>query len=276
MFKCGAVLLGKPAMKAVGVVATLTLAATAMEVPAAPVDTPQSFRSEYFVSYLGFTIARSSFESTVSRSSFRVNGSLSSAGIAEIFDDTKGTTSVSGRFAGGSALPTAFVANYTSGRKAKKIAISFANGAVSKTVNMPPLKKRGSDWVPVGAGHLKGVADPLSAALVRADSAEAVCNRTLKIFDGEMRANLALSPVSVGPSPVRGYEGETVTCQANFTPVAGYRKGHKSIEYLKNRSKIRITFAPLAATGVYAPIYATVGTRIGTVTIRARRVATAQ
>ena len=33
-----------------------------------------------------------------------------------------------------------------------------------------------------------------------------------------------------------------------------------------------VTFAPLGQTGVYAPIHATVGTQIGTITVRARAV----
>ncbi len=32
-----------------------------------------------------------------------------------------------------------------------------------------------------------------------------------------------------------------------------------------------VTFAPLGKTGVYAPIHATIGTQIGTITVRARR-----
>jgi hypothetical protein len=238
--------------------------------PSVAAERAQSFRAEYSISYLGLTLARSNFESTIDDKSFRLQGSLSSAGIAEMFDDTKGTTSASGSFVGGLARPDAFTADYTTGRKAKKIVIGFAGGSVSKTLNIPPPKPRGEDWIAVGANQLRGVADPLSATLVRADSLEEVCGRTLKVFDGEMRADLALALAEKGPVSIGGYEGEAVVCEARFLPVAGFRKGHKSIEYLKNRSKIRITFAPLGTTGVYAPIRATIGTRIGTITISAR------
>ncbi len=247
---------------------TLVTALTVQQSSAA--EGAQSFHAEYSVSYLGLTIARSRFESTISDRSFKLDGSLSSAGIAELFDDTKGTTSASGRFIDDVVRPDAFRTDYTTGRKAKRIAISFDGGVVSKTVNVPPPKPRGKDWVKVGASQLRGVADPLSATLVRADRPEAVCARTLKVYDGELRADLALTLSEKGPVSIGGYEGEAVVCDARFVPVAGYRMGHKSIEYLKNRSKIRITFAPLGTTGVYAPIRATVGTRIGTITISAR------
>ena len=86
-----------------------------------------------------------------------------------------------------------------------------------------------------------------------------------------MRANLDLSLVSIGPAEAEGFSGEAVTCAARFVPVGGYRPGHKSIEYLKTKSKITIAFAQLGTTGIYAPIKATAGTELGTLTITARR-----
>ena len=68
-----------------------------------------------------------------------------------------------------------------------------------------------------------------------------------------------------------GYGDEAVTCSAKFVPVSGYRPDSSSLAYLKNRSRITIAFAPLGKTGIYAPVYATVGTKIGTVTVTARR-----
>ncbi|MGB3391508.1 MAG: DUF3108 domain-containing protein [Pseudaminobacter sp.] len=249
----------------------LGLAAAASAVPAAADTEAASFQSEYSLSLLGFTVARSSFSSTFQGDKFSVRGSMASAGLAKIFDSTKGTISASGRFSGHRPRPENFASDYVSGKKAQKTAISFSGGNVAKTVNVPPLKKRGSDWVPVGTDHLRAVADPISAALVRADNPKEICERRIKMYDGEMRADLVLSYASIEPVSIAGYEGKAVFCNARFVPVAGYRKGHKSIEYLRNRSKIAIAFAPVGTTGIYAPIYATVGTQIGTVIIRARK-----
>src|SRR5690606_36082484 len=107
--------------------------------------------------------------------------------------------------------------------------------------------------------------------IIRAKSLEGVCGRTVKMYDGEMRADLVLGFLEKGAISVQGYEGPTVTCRLSFQPVSGYRKGRKALEFLKNKSLIKVTFAPLGETGIYAPIHATVGTEIGTITIRARR-----
>ncbi len=124
---------------------------------------------------------------------------------------------------------------------------------------------------PLGAGDLKSVLDPMAATVIQADSPDKVCGRTVKFYDGEMRANLTLTYVSKGTISVPGYKGDTVTCRMGFQPVAGYRKGRKALEFLKNKSRMMVTFAPLGQSGVYAPIHATVGTQIGPLTISARR-----
>lgn len=231
---------------------------------------PQSFHVDYSISILGLNIGRSTFQSTIDGDSFRLTGSLSSSGIARIFDNTTGTTAVSGSFGEALARPRSYLLNYMSGDKKKKTEITFADGTVTRTENVPALRPK-PKWVALSEGDLVAVADPISATMVRAASLEDVCKNTLKVYDGEMRADLALSLVSVGRAEAQGFSGDAVTCRARFVPVGGYRNGHRSIEYMKNKSTILIAFAQLGTTGIYAPIRATAGTELGTLTITARR-----
>jgi len=243
--------------------------AVAAAMPASAAE--QIFSGEYRISYLGLTIARTTFNSRFDAGTYKVEGTVTSAGLAALFDDTRGTVSTSGRFAAGTTQAAAFRVNYTEGTKSQLTTIAFQDGTVTSTVNIPPLKKRGGDWIPLQPAHLTSVTDPLSATLVRADSPAEVCRRTVRIYDGEMRADLTLTPDPKGELDVSGYDGPKVTCRLGFTPVSGYRKGRKALEFLKNRSQMRVAFAPLGTTGVYAPIYATIGTQIGTLTVTARR-----
>lgn len=255
-------------------IATFVLAMTvAAPTPRAPsvvkvASGPQTFKGEYIVSYLGLTVARSSFISTFAGNTVTVTGKMSSAGIASIFDGTSGTSSFSGQINPKGVTPASFQTNYTTGKKKKSTSISFSGGNVTKTVNVPPTKKR-AKWVPLGANDLHAVSDPVSATLIRASGPADVCNRTLKVYDGEMRADIRLTHISTGKVP--GHDGEAVTCSAKFIPISGYRPDSSSLIYLKNKAKITISFAPLGETGIYAPVRATVGTKIGTVTLTARR-----
>jgi hypothetical protein len=230
----------------------------------------ETFRGEYTIYIYGLPIARSTFESDVSRDRFTIDGTVASAGLAEIFERTRGSASASGRFAGERTQAEAFRMQYSEGRRKQMTALGFRGGTVVKNENVPPLKKRGDKWVPVRAEHLRGVIDPLSAGLVRADSPDEVCGRTVKLFDGEFRLDATLQPVAT-PSAAKDYGDEVVTCRVSVTPVAGYRKGRRALDYLKNKSRIIVSFAPLGTTGVYAPVYATIGTEIGTVKVLSRR-----
>lgn len=233
---------------------------------------PQSFKGEYTVSFLGLSVARATFSSRYDGDNYAINGTVSAAGLAKLFDDTKGTVSSKGTISGKQMRPQAFRADYTSGKKASVVDIRFANGAVTSTEVVPAPKKRDpKSWVPLGAGDLKSVLDPMAATVIHADSLDQVCGRTVKFYDGEMRANLTLTYASKGSISVLGYKGDTVTCRMGFEPVAGYRKGRKALNFLKDRSRMMVTFAPLGQTGVYAPIRATVGTQIGPLTISAGR-----
>lgn len=248
-----------------------TLVSLAVPAVVTAAEAQQSFHVDYSVSILGLNVGRSSFKSTIDGDSFRLNGSLASSGIAKIFDTTQGTTTVSGRFAAASPLPDSYLLNYTSGKKKKRTEIAFANGSVTRTENVPPLRRGKAKYVEVNEGDLASVVDPISATMVRAGSLQDVCNRTLKVYDGELRADLRLSFAGIAPMEAKGFSGDTVTCNVKFVPVGGYKPKNRSILYMQNKSKISITFAPLGTTGIYAPLKATAGTEIGTLTIVANR-----
>jgi hypothetical protein len=247
----------------------LSALALMLAAPGAARAEVETFKGEYTVSYLGLTIARSTFESRFENGKFSVEGRVASAGIAEIFDRTKGRSSASGSFAGGRTQPDAFRMNYTEGKRKQMTALKFRGGTVVSTQNEPPLKKRGKKWVPVSPADLTGVTDPLSAGMIKASGPDKVCGRTIKLFDGEFRMNATLHPAP-NSEAAKAYGDGVVTCRVTVKPVSGYRKGRKSLDYLEKQSRIMIAFAPLGSTGVYAPVHATVGTQIGTVTVRSR------
>lgn len=225
----------------------------------------RSFRADYSVTLLGLPVARASFDSAFDNGHFRIDGTLSSAGIARLFDDTTGTTSAEGVIRNGHVRPSMFRANYISGRKQGVTEVRFADRAVSSVINSPKKKRDPQSWIAISPQHLTTALDPLSSTLVVAARPEDVCNRTIPFFDGELRADLKLAAKGAA-------QGERVTCTVRFQPVAGYRAGRKQIEFLKNQSNIAITFAPLPGTDIYTPVDASVGTQIGTLRIVATRI----
>lgn len=239
----------------------------------AALEAPQSFRADYKLSFLGLKIAKSTFVSTFSGDTFALNGSLKSAGLARMFDKTVAHTKVSGKLTEERVEPLEYVLNYVSGGKKQLTAIRFQQGNVIETENVPPLKKRGADWVPLGTNDLSAVFDPLTASMIRASSPREVCNRTIRAYDGEMRVDLKLQYAGMKLFSTKGYKGDVVRCKAKFEPVSGYRQGRRALDFMKRKSKMEIAFAPVGSSNVYAPIAASVGTQVGTLRLYATRFA---
>jgi hypothetical protein len=230
----------------------------------------ESFKSEYTASMFGFTVTKSSFMTDFYHQSYAISGTIKSAGLGEFFDDTKGVMSASGSITKDKIIPSSYAVNYITGKSKKNTRVLFSKGSVSDVSNIPPLKKR-EPWVKVEPQHLTSVFDPLSVFMVKSSALRSVCNNTLRIFDGELRADLKLSPIGIIKIKTKGFEGTGMTCAIRFDPVSGYRSGKKQIEYLRKNTHMSITFVPIGSTGLYAPALAKIGTQIGTITVRAKR-----
>ncbi|WP_295806794.1 DUF3108 domain-containing protein [uncultured Nitratireductor sp.] len=242
----------------------LCLAITLVGLAGAAHADSEIHRLRYSASLFGIPIGKADFTSRLEESDFEVSGRFASAGVARLFDKTDGTVTSKGRLSGQSVVPSSYELAYTSGRKRETTSIRFARGRVSETVITPKPKKRAKDWVAVTKKDLAGALDPLSALLSPTADAEEVCNRRFKVFDGEMRADIAFSPAERGERIGK----DLITCKARFIPVSGYRKGRSTIAFLRDKARILVAFRPLGARGHHTPVEARIGTKIGTVHIQ--------
>lgn len=249
--------------------AGIVLAAILCSASAACAD-PNTFKSEFSISLYGLPLARTSFTTRVDGDAITIDGAVNSAGVGALFDDTRGAVTVKGSIADVGALPTSYTLNYVSGKRKKATRIGFTKGSVVSTDNIPPVRKKG-DWVDVQPAHLKAVTDPLSGMVVRSDSLKNVCNRTIRVFDGQTRADFVMAPLRQGTYRTKGYSGAVAVCAVRFVPVSGYQRDKKQLEFLRKSKNIRISFAPVGSTGLFAPIAARVGTTVGIVSVDAVR-----
>ena len=230
----------------------------------------QTFKSEFSISLYGLPLARTNFTTIVGGKRFSIKGAVRSAGVGAIFDDTKGNIAVDGQIGGNGVRPAAYALAYVSGKKNKSTNIGFSGGSVVSTQNVPPVKPKG-EWIAVEAAQLKAVSDPLTGMVVRAASLGEACARTVRVFDGQTRADFVMSLSRLGTYKTKGYSGPVAECAVRFVPVSGYQKGKKQLEFLRRNKNIRLSFAPIGDTGLYAPIAARVGTTVGTVAVDALR-----
>lgn len=257
--------------KTVRILAVLPAALFLAASPVVPIaHAGQTFSSEYVVSAIGFRVGKTQFKTTIDPKGYKVSGTLKASGFASLLSSVTGSLSVKGTRAKDDVRASGYTVKYEEGKKKKTTKISFKNGDVSKFSN-EPKKQPKENWVDHKKGALKSTMDPISAMLVPAKSARDVCNRTIRVFDGVMRADVKLSYLRTIPFKTKGFKGTAVTCRAAFKPVSGYEPTKKDIIYTRDKGNIEVSFAPVGDTGLYAPVIAKAQTRIGEVRVRATR-----
>jgi hypothetical protein len=131
-----------------------------------------------------------------------------------------------------------------------------------------------AERVAITADHRKGIVDPLSALLIPVGgSGEVVaaeaCQRTLPIFDGRRRFDLALSFRRLDRvKAAKGYAGPAVVCAVKFKALAGHRVGSALVKYLDGRA-IELTLAPIAGTRLLAPFRLSIANMLGDIVVEA-------
>ena len=188
----------------------------------------------------------------------------------EISATTHGTVSQ------GHLAPTSYVANFSSDDAIDDVRMVLRDGIVSEVEANPPIPAS-PDRVPVTAADLRGAIDPLTAGLLpmpgTADVlAPAACQRTLPIFDGTHRFDMALSFRRMDKIKAEtGYQGPGVVCGMSYRPVAGYKMNAFRVTYLKQARDMEIWLAPIAGTRLLAMFRISIPTLLGTAVLEATR-----
>jgi hypothetical protein len=224
--------------------------------------------TRYNVSLIGLPVGRATFETEINGSSYSVDGTLTSVGLADIVSTVKGTSSVSGRIGGDRLVAGSYGLDYTSNRKRFRSSIEFRSGRVT-SVSAEPKAPPNKDYIPVSQKELRSVVDPLSGLMIKPGKSEDdLCGRTLPFFDGWSRLDMKFSPNGRKPFSTDGFDGDAVACKVRVEPVSGYKPTSKGVQFIAKQT-MEIWFAPIGATGIYAPVYARVPTEIGPLTFRA-------
>jgi hypothetical protein len=223
----------------------------------------------------GVRVASGNFQTTIAPDAYHLAGAVESRGIVELFEQVRGQIESKGVLDDAGLVPSDYVIQYTSGDENKRTTIDYAGGEISETVNVPPLRKRG-DWIPLGDGDLESASDPFSSMIVQASDLGDVCNQTIRSFDGAMRADLKLSLAGFMDYEISGFYSPAVVCNARFVPKSGYHGGRETIAFMRDRSRITITYVQLAGSDLYGPVGAQIGTKVGTITVKARKIGVLQ
>ncbi len=224
--------------------------------------------TDYSIALAGLPIAKASFHTELKANRYTISGTMNSAGLADLFAETSGQTSVSGTVGRDRLSASEYKVRYKTGKRGRAIDVQFRNGDVT-SASMKPARKIPKNWIPVTKADMRNVVDPLSGLIFPADTR--VCPKSVPVFDGESRMDLKLSAKGTKPFKTEGFQGDVIVCGIKFVPKSGYRKGRDDVDYLRKLETMEIWFAKAESVNVYAPVYVRIPTSYGAVTIWATR-----
>jgi hypothetical protein len=148
----------------------------------------------------------------------------------------------------------------------------FLAHRVEDLVALPP-RRHPERYLPVTPEQTANALDPLSALIqTNAPTDADGCNRTLPIFDGRERFDLALRFSRSEAFDVNGLpRGSAVVCAIRYTPISGHRPGNKSVLFMQSNEEIEIWLARMGET-LLIPVQLRLRTEYGMLVIAANHV----
>jgi hypothetical protein len=223
----------------------------------------------------GLPIGQMTWRAQLGPSDYTTSAKGGISGFLSLLVSGEGTVMARGRIKDGHPQPVSFVFDVVREDEKVKVQIAFEGARVRDLkVEEPPLE---SDRVPIAPAHKSGVIDPLSAFLIPSPvpgpadplSREA-CERTLSMFDGRRRYDLALSFKRTDMIKGEGGRQKTaLVCAIKFTPMSGHRSSSQLIKFLSEGREIEVWLVPVTGTRILAPIRLSVASLIGNMVLQA-------
>lgn len=242
---------------------------------AGPASAQAQFDARYTLSMAGIGIGKLTWRTQLGPSDYTTSASGGVSGFLSLLVRGEGTVTAKGRIKDGHLQPVSFVSAVEREDEKVNVQIAFDGARVRDLkVEEPPLE---ADRVPIAPSHKTGVIDPLSAFLIPSPipgpadplSREA-CERTLSMFDGRRRYDLALSFKRL--DMIKGEGGRqksALVCAVKFTPMSGHRSSSQLIKFLSEGRDIEVWLVPVTGTHILAPIRLSVASLVGNMTLHA-------
>jgi hypothetical protein len=224
--------------------------------------------ARYTVSLGGLPVGRGAWVIDITDDHFSAAASGATTGVMRVFASGQGQSAARGTISGGQLMPSTYVSSIATDQKYDDVRMVISGGTVKEFVAEPPTAPS-PDRVPLTEAHRRGVADPMTASLMRVPGngdpvSPQACQRTSSVFDGRMRYDLRFAFKRVEQVRAeKGYAGPAVVCAVYFSPIAGHIPDRAAIKYLAELRDMELFLAPIAGTRVMVPYRVTVPTPLG-------------
>ena len=223
--------------------------------------------TNYQIALSGLPLANAFFQTRKTGETYTIDAQIASTGLGDVIADAKAEMSSAGAVKDGRFRPQKFSFRYKYGKRVRSFETRFERGDVVSSIIDPKPKKRRKGWVAVTPEDLRAVTDPIAGLVIPTEGEP--CSPEIKVFDGEARLSLKLARKREEPFKTEGFKGSAIVCSIRYEPKSGYRAGHNDVDYVRRLQNMEIWFAKSAPMNVYAPVFLSVPTKFGTLTITA-------
>lgn len=229
-------------------------------------------QTQFSVRFGGLEIGVANFDIQFDEKSYQLIGSGKTTGLVQWFAPSTGRFVSAGEMIENQLRPAEHKVSVKESKKREEsVRLAFANESITDVQiksSKPRKKREAPNYVPVQAQHMAKVLDPVSTLIVPMSGADArsgskVCNQRFPVFDGETRYDIQLSYKSTKPVKTNGYNGNAYVCKMRYIPVAGHKKGHRTVKEMASNRNMEIWLAPMAGVSVFTPIQIRIGTKYG-------------
>jgi hypothetical protein len=258
--------------KLLAMTVALTSAGACLAAPAADPVHDGDLKVKYKISFLGFDLARANLAAKFEHGLYAARVGYRTTGIVKVFATATGDVSATGTADLNHISPAEFHQATKENAKDSKVSMTMTQGTVTASEAVPEAPAD-PDRVPMKDEYRKNVLDPLSAMLIPLgkgkDPLSAACNRTIPVFDGWTRFDIALTFKALKTISKPEYKGQAVVCAVRWVPIAGHVPTRKGTKFMMDNKDIEVTLAPIADTGFLAPLHIGVETLHGHIDVDA-------
>jgi hypothetical protein len=222
----------------------------------------------YSVSLIGLPIGVAKVTADITSNSYVIDATGRLSGLATVISNSHGASVGKGAIVSGHIVPASFATTATNANMTRTIRMALAGNSVSGVDIQPPFDDK-PDRVPLSEKDKKGVVDPVGALVIPAPAdgsptSPGACNRTIPVFDGYTRFDVALTYVGQRRVSAKGYSGPVAICAVRYVPIAGHRRDRPATKFMAENKDIEVWLAPVGAAKVLMPFRVSLRTMMGT------------
>ncbi|MEM1288681.1 MAG: DUF3108 domain-containing protein [Pseudomonadota bacterium] len=241
-----------------------------LEPALAQADT-SSLRITYAARLSGIRLGTGVLSANIEGNRYTASMQARTSSVGRLVSSGRGEAVSRGTLGRRSVIPASYDLSASEQGITNIVRMRLRGGDIRELSAEPPLSER-PDRIEVRAQHRRDIVDPVSALLGPVPNAEAAigpaaCDRTIPLFDGRQRYDIALSFVRMDDTEFGN--GQAVVCRMRYKPIAGHRENRRVNMELAANPNIFVWLSRVGDAALVAPVRMEVGLEFGTLSVQA-------